>query len=347
MTRKNLLVVAFLAVWITLGPGASEAVTVSVSNVSVDPGQSGVVVSVLVDSARGIAGGNFTLTYPAEVLTAKGVRGTELVSGFLVTPNLQTAGQVRVSMAGAVGIGSGSGALVAVTFDVKGGVSAGTYELGLEASLKDENGRAIPVAVKKGVLTVKAAGGRTVSASDLIVDPGQAGVVVSIGVDDAKGIAGGNFTLTYPAEIVTAKQVKATELLTGFLVTPNTQTAGQVRVSLAGASGVVTGKGALITVTFDVKAGASPGSYDLGLEASLKDENGRTIFVTVKKGVLTIPAKPPADFNRDGEVNFDDFFLFADAFGRKATGQYAKFDLSGNGEVDFDDFFVFASAFGK
>lgn len=323
--------------------------TVSVTDVSADPGQVGVVVSVAVDSAKGIAGGNFTLTYPAGVMTAKQARGTDLVTlaGITVIPNLGTAGQVRVSMAGATGIVSGKGALVTVAFDIKTDAPAGRYDLSLEASLKDENGRTIPVTAKKGALTVKAVGERSVLVSDVSASLGQVGVVVSIAVDDAKGIAGGNFTLTYPAEALTAKQVKGTELLGGFLVTPNVQTPGQVRVSMAGATGIATGKGALVTVVFDVKAGAAVGSYDLVLEASLKDENGRAIPVTVRKGALTVTRDCKADFNCDGEVNFDDFFLFANAFGQKATTENARFDLSRNGEVDFDDFFIFAETFGK
>ncbi len=56
-----------------------------------------------------------------------------------------------------------------------------------------------------------------------------------------------------------------------------------------------------------------------------------------------------ADFNGNGTVDFDDFFLFADAFGaRQGEARFgAKFDLSGNGTVDFDDFFLFAADFGK
>ena len=56
-----------------------------------------------------------------------------------------------------------------------------------------------------------------------------------------------------------------------------------------------------------------------------------------------------ADFNGNGTVDFDDFFLFADVFGtRRGEARFdAKFDLSGNGVVDFDDFFLFAEDFGK
>jgi hypothetical protein len=57
--------------------------------------------------------------------------------------------------------------------------------------------------------------------------------------------------------------------------------------------------------------------------------------------------RPTPDFNGDGEVGYDDFFLFADAFGKRATQDNAKFDLDGNGEVGFGDFFAFAAEFGK
>lgn len=56
-----------------------------------------------------------------------------------------------------------------------------------------------------------------------------------------------------------------------------------------------------------------------------------------------------ADFNGDGAVNFDDFFMFAEGFGmRQGDAKFnAKFDLDGNGAVNFDDFFLFAADFGK
>jgi hypothetical protein len=54
-----------------------------------------------------------------------------------------------------------------------------------------------------------------------------------------------------------------------------------------------------------------------------------------------------ADFDGSGQVNFDDFFLFAEAFGKPATGANATFDLDGNGAINMDDFFAFADRFGK
>lgn len=49
------------------------------------------------------------------------------------------------------------------------------------------------------------------------------------------------------------------------------------------------------------------------------------------------------DFDGDRRVDFDDFFIFADAFG----SQNSFFDFNASGRVDFDDFFLFADQFGK
>jgi hypothetical protein len=54
------------------------------------------------------------------------------------------------------------------------------------------------------------------------------------------------------------------------------------------------------------------------------------------------------DFNRDSRVDFSDFFMFADAFGKQsgAPGFVAAFDLDADGRVDFSDFFLFVDTFG-
>lgn len=55
-----------------------------------------------------------------------------------------------------------------------------------------------------------------------------------------------------------------------------------------------------------------------------------------------------ADFDGSGRVDFDDFFLFAESFGRRrgGAGYSLKFDLNADGDINFDDFFVFADRFG-
>ena len=53
-------------------------------------------------------------------------------------------------------------------------------------------------------------------------------------------------------------------------------------------------------------------------------------------------------FDGDDDIDFDDFFVFADNFGLVAEDDDydATIDLDGDGDVDFDDFFVFADFFG-
>ena len=47
------------------------------------------------------------------------------------------------------------------------------------------------------------------------------------------------------------------------------------------------------------------------------------------------------DFDNSGNIDFDDFLAFADAFGKRSPA----FDLTGDGKVDFRDFLTFARAF--
>ena len=55
------------------------------------------------------------------------------------------------------------------------------------------------------------------------------------------------------------------------------------------------------------------------------------------------------DFNGDGEVDFDDFILFARAFGTSSNNEQfdPRYDLDGDGQVGFDDFIAFAEKFGQ
>ena len=91
------------------------------------------------------------------------------------------------------------------------------------------------------------------------------------------------------------------------------------------------------------------GTWTLTVVDSEPEDVGtlRRWWVTVLSGSGTTALR--SDFTGDGKVDFDDFFLFADAFGAKrdGAGYDPKFDLDGDGAVDFDDFFLFADDFGK
>jgi hypothetical protein len=80
---------------------------------------------------------------------------------------------------------------VTVTFDVKAGAAPGAYELGLQATLRDENGKVIPANVKKGTFTVTGGGGGEVLGPillDLDLTPGDQGVRSKGGVSSSQKI---------------------------------------------------------------------------------------------------------------------------------------------------------------
>jgi len=78
-------------------------------------------------------------------------------------------------------------------------------------------------------------------------------------------------------------------------------------------------------------------SADLAASAVLMD-------VTLKP-----VGRSSGDFDGDGVVDFDDFFLFVNHFGLSSDepGFEPSYDLDGDGVVDFDDFFLFVGNFGK
>ena len=63
---------------------------------------------------------------------------------------------------------------------------------------------------------------------------------------------------------------------------------------------------------------------------------------------LTVELRGQGDFQGDGQVGLDDFFMLAERFGsEQGDSRYgAEFDFNGDGRIDFGDFFVFVDLFG-
>src|SRR3989338_4589176 len=51
------------------------------------------------------------------------------------------------------------------------------------------------------------------------------------------------------------------------------------------------------------------------------------------------------DFDTNGIVGISDFLLFAGDFGKTVTAENRKFDLNSDSKIDYDDFFIFSDAF--
>ncbi len=143
--------------------------------------------------------------------------------------------------------------------------------------------------------------------------------------------------------------------------TPHTQGAALtyiIQVSSDSAFGTVV---ASVSGLAEGSGGAGPGRTAWTVDRRLQEDQTFYWRVRAVEGAVNglfsdakqfKTQRPPAvvligDFNSDKTVNFDDFFIFADNFGKSASGEAAVFDLSASGSVDFDDFFIFADNFGK
>jgi len=87
----------------------------------------------------------------------------------------------------------------------------------------------------------------------------------------------------------------------------------------------------------------APGVHTLRLE--VEDNAGNRSQAEVSFTVRGISG----DFDEDGKVDFDDFFLLVAHFGTKAGEPDfdPKYDMDGDGRVDFEDFFSFVGNFGR
>ena len=114
------------------------------------------------------------------------------------------------------------------------------------------------------------------------------------------------------------------------------------------------GDGALGTLTFEIIGdlpadGAFISIVGVAVNASATDRDALT-FAEGNLGLEVLPGIAlPGDIDISGVVDFTDFFLFADSFGKRTgeTGFEPAADLDSNGVIDFTDFFLFADNFGR
>ena len=112
--------------------------------------------------------------------------------------------------------------------------------------------------------------GRTVSLPAATIAPGGR-AVVPISVDDATGIAGAEFTVTFDPALVQVSSVRKGALASGLALSSNTDTPGQVGIALAGTTAISGGSGALVEIVF--QALAAEGSTPLAFtRCNLRDD---------------------------------------------------------------------------
>ena len=175
---------------------------------------------------------------------------------------------------------------------------------------------------------------------------------IQLQVKDAPEINGWNVDIEYNSTQLRymSNSFQASGFIPGFVGLAN-EVEGMVSVggTVLGSDGKNSGDGTLATLSFEVLEDFAD-STDLVVTMvnfrrldGLEDRRTLHSPATITSESLASAGGLPGDFNGDGQVNFDDFFLFADAFG----GTDPLYDLDGSGRVDFDDFFLFADNFGR
>jgi len=95
-----------------------------------------------------------------------------------------------------------------------------------------------------------------------------------------------------------------------------------------------------------MRLGFAEGVVTYALLKDFRDE----VFGAVWQLFLRARRSQSADFDANGRVDFDDFLLFVQAFGRSVgtdDGPLAPFDLDVDGEVGFGDFALFAQVYDR
>lgn len=331
--------------------------TLNVPNASGEPGRT-VTIAVNLSDGSGISALSFTLSFNPSVLSIPGPsavsRGSLVPDNFSLSANTVTAGQVRIVISPPIAtplptFRSGSGSVVTIAFQVASGAAVGaTSPLTLsDISASDPNASSVPITPQNGTFTVEVA--RTLAVADA---QGAAGSTVAIPVtlSDGTGISALQFTLSFNPAILTpaANPVALGSLVpSSFTVSASTATAGRIIVVISPpiASPLPTfnsGSGIVVTLTFQVASGASPGATSpLTLSAiSASDRNANSVGITAQNGTFTVSAVRRGDINQDGVINVQDLIMLI----RHLTGEspltgaaLQAADVNGDGQVNVQD----------
>ena len=99
---------------------------------------------------------------------------------------------------------------------------------------------------------------------------------------------------------------------------------------------------------FTTVADVTGTEFSIGIESVTLAESTTSIDELATNSVIAFNASPSPDFDGDDYVGFQDFLIFASAFGsRQGDGTYdARIDLNSDGSIGFQDFLIFAQSFG-
>ena len=131
------------------------AIELTVPDLTAEPGAK-ITVAVNIDSAAGVAGGDFTLVYDPAVLTLKDVRTTDVVKSLGPLINTKVEGRIKVSMVSMTltPLQEGTGAILEADFEVKADAKGKSPLTLVDAAMFDETAAPIPTKVTNGSVTI-------------------------------------------------------------------------------------------------------------------------------------------------------------------------------------------------
>ena len=155
--------------------------------------------------------------------------------------------------------------------------------------------------------------GRKLIIPELTAAPGDT-ITVPITITDATGVAGADIVVTYDKNVLTVEgdEIKTTTLSSGMNLISNTDTPGEIVLSMASTKGITSGSGTLIDIVFTVSPDAEVDTETplTCQEAEVYDELGQTILIGTQNGKITIgPACIKGDVNGDGKIRSNDAIL--------------------------------------
>lgn len=289
-----LLVFSLLSSTLAVQTYAATVPELSAESKSVSPGDQ-FTVTVNLANATSVYGGNFTLQYDSNLLTADSFTFGSIVGGHTKNCNLdyQSVGNlIRFTFSGASALTS-SGTLVTFTFTAKQSVSGSAALKFTSYKMYDVNGSSITSMANGSTITIssKPVVSPSISITNKTVTVGET-VSVPIMISNSSDVYGGNFTLQYDSNLLTAESYSFGSIVSGHTKNCNLnyQSAGNlIRVTFSGAS-AVSSDGTLVTFTFTAKAEGTAALQFI--EYKMYDENGSSIATTISNGNVTVELEP-------------------------------------------------------
>jgi len=189
---------------------------------------------------------------------------------------------------------------------------------------------------------------QTACALDVDVQGGSAAagqpidIVLTI-ANNTAGLYGAEITLQWDSSALTIDSVENGTLAqnAGLTLFANTDQAGEARITQYHYSSVFSDtQGQMLILHGTVSSSAAPGDYTLTIsQADFID--GQVQFITpdtIIHGTLTVQGlQLTADLNSDGSVNYSDFMLLLNQWGRT---DMPPGDINRDGIVDYSDFML-------